>query len=130
MSLVSVLGCGTSFFPIEEQLYCLQRLAFYRSGVLLAIPAPVFPHHLHTLQSVRTSGNTRNQYSHSLPLSYLLKFCKVRWMAYSGGAVCVQVGRLVWKGMVSHGTHVDNRERGCAAGGGTILFAIGTTAKA
>jgi predicted nucleic acid-binding protein len=22
MSLVSVLGCGTSFFPIEEQLYC------------------------------------------------------------------------------------------------------------
>src|SRR6266851_8401087 len=25
MSLVSVLGCGTWFFPIEEQLYCLER---------------------------------------------------------------------------------------------------------
>src|SRR6266851_4909994 len=24
MSLVSVLGCGTWFFPIEEQLYCVR----------------------------------------------------------------------------------------------------------
>ena len=46
MSLVSVLGCGTWFFPIEEQLYCKMprsvasvSLTSFRTVYLLTIRA-------------------------------------------------------------------------------------------
>ena len=46
MSLVSVLGCGTWFFLIEEQLYWHQKLCARgdRDGVLLRVVLGDLPH--------------------------------------------------------------------------------------